>query len=317
MITKPIMLKDSKSGQRTRLIIILIALYVLAVVAFTFFYAKPTMAELKRLRQSSQLQATTLASLADLQRRHATAQAQYQETLRRVNDIISLYPREADLPFILATISNLTTNNLVDLVRISYTKPEWGEGVGRMQITADLSGDYKRLAKILVQLPQILPTARLEDVRFSAVLKENVSDMSLKLMEVDHLDVHMVMTVWLMSETTVVVNSGQALPGWYPRPAKPVDLPANDPFQPAADTVQLVKGRLITEKLEQTMLTGIVVASGKTLANLQVNGRVYTVSEGDILPELEGAKINRIDTVEKRIVLDIAGERITLKLGGN
>jgi Tfp pilus assembly protein PilO len=359
MIVRPVGSRQNKASSRT--IILLLSLYLCITAGFIFFYLRPTRAELNRMLQSSKTQVNTLSVLADLQKRHTAALAEYNETLRQANDLYSRFPKESDLPHILTVISNLTGSNAVGTEQINYSKPEWQDGVGKLKITALFSGGYRQLAKILVQLPQILPTARIEDVRFSSVLKgEDTTgkDISpeqgglfadlpkssitsaissvlgvnlpfkaddlderwndhLSPLAIDHVEVHMVMTVWLMPETTGIAGGNHSLQKWYPRPPKPVDLPPNDPFQPSAKAYQLIEGRLIAEKLEQTKLTGIVATAGKTIANIQFNGQVYTVSEGDVLPDLGGAKIYKIHADEKKILLDIGGERITLKLGGN
>ncbi len=348
-----------------RMILIVLGSYTLMTVLYIMFFLQPSLKELATLSNNIKMQQTTLTALTEVQQRHMAVTAQYEEALAQANELYSRFPREADVPRLLGVITSLTQSNGASQEQLIYSKPEWKDGLGRLQINARFSGAYRQLAKLVVQLPQALPSAYLEEVRFNAVLKGSEptsssdssvnpnareagglfpglanspftsaitnalglstpsspsagtsANKSLSPLEVDHTEVFITMTVWLLAEDLVSEAASFPLRGWYARQAGSVDLPAIDPFLPSAKARQLVEWRLILDKLQQTQVTGIVAGAGRTMASLQVMGASYTVGVGDKIPVLNEAKVVAIQGDKKQVILDIGGQRFTLTLGG-
>lgn len=166
-----------RSGTRTstRTVIIVAAAYVLAVGLYVGLFLLPTLGELASLRDNAQTQRTTLSAMGDLQQRHIEVMSEYNAALAWANDLYSRFPREADIPRILNVITNLTKANGASQEHLSYSPPEWKDNMGQLRISALFSGNFTQLARLAVQLPQALPSAQLQEVRFVSVLKGAVS----------------------------------------------------------------------------------------------------------------------------------------------
>lgn len=356
------MIKPSGHNTNRNVYIALLA-YLMAVVAFVFLLLRPSLAQLHKLRSTTHDQQSNIQELLDLQQRYNTVLATYNDAINHAKELYSCFPREADLPRILSVIANLTRINDVVTEQMDYSQPKWKNGLGNLQINAYFIGNYTQLAKVIIQLPQILPSAHIDNVQIKAVLEDSTpstrdltsssnlatgsafpglssapiasaitsalglsspvknktvsdADANLSPLAVDHLEAQVVVTIWLLEETTDTIGNNP-VPGWYARQPQTVDLPANDPFQPSATARRLVEGRTIADKLEQTKLTGLVMAGQRSLAYLEVDGHSLLVGEGDIISELADAKVISIQNESKCIILEIiGGKRIPIAMGG-
>lgn len=159
----------------TKNIYIAVFIFLVVTVAFVFLLLRPSLAQLHSLRNTTVDQQSNLQELLNLQQRYNTTLAAYNTAVNNAHELYSCFPREADLPRILSVMANLTRNHGVITQRLDYSQPKWKDGLGNLQIDAKFIGNYTQLAKVIIQLPIILPSAHIDNVQITAVLHNDVN----------------------------------------------------------------------------------------------------------------------------------------------
>ncbi|HHT27416.1 MAG TPA: hypothetical protein GXZ82_09245 [Firmicutes bacterium] len=168
------MIRLNASFARSRLsnrdqVILFILINLVALLLFIFLVYKPSMRELSLLRDENTETQRTMQLLEAAKQEHTALHQDYMTVVRSAANTLSQFPRESDLPAIMALVDTTLTARGAKTEVITYSQVQWDKGLGRSQMNAVFSGGYATIASLLVDLPRLFPAAFVEQMRITPV----------------------------------------------------------------------------------------------------------------------------------------------------
>lgn len=283
---------------------------MLLLVVFTFAVYRPAMAELHRFHAEGAASRENLEQLNTIEKQHAEAETKYTDAKQHATRVLNQFPRETDLPAIMDAVDDLARSRGAAIASIDYAQPQWVDGIGHVQVTALFTGTYATITSLVVDIPRVLPSAHVDQMRLAAQA-DQPSGVEAQVAFTIYLaglpPDPQAQTQWYELER-MTGNQGR----WFVRQVERWRGATDSPFRLSTQTAEMLAQARLVGQYRGAKVTGVARTGNQWIAVVEYMSKSYRVKPGDTLGE---ATVSRIDG--KGVTLTISGQSIVITLGGD